>query len=284
MPPNEPRPGGQRQPTMETVRETQSKQTTQSRPTLQSRPTAQSRPTFGSMHRQPTSNTLAEHGLAGPHAYAQDQRRDNTYYQDGYEEANPWMQEETDKADFSLAGNFPRTVRWGNKRHDTNKHDAVQADSKGETEEAPQTAAAEDQAEGNDHDPVDDAGSIAEEESIKRQKREGGDLYRQQTSYTQQAPEYPPEVRQHNWWAEIRNKFQFPLAEFLGMVIFMFLGLSANLVVYVSDSSSGSQQTVWWTWGFAVMIVSTARTRTTDAATDIVSRESTSPVVLLVPS
>jgi hypothetical protein len=166
------------------------------------------------------------------------------------------MQEQTDKADFSLAGNFPRTVRWGNKRHGSNKHDTVQADSKGQTEEAPQTAAAENQGEGNDHDPVDDANSIAEEESIKRQKREGGDLYRQQTSYTQQEAEQPSGIRPHNWWAKFRTKYQYPLAEFLGMVVFMFLGTSANLVVYVSESSSGSQQTVWWTWGFAVMIVS----------------------------
>jgi len=246
MPPDEPRPAGERQPTMETIRETQSKQTTQSRPT------AKSRPTFGSMHRKPTQNTLADHGLAGPPAYSQDQRRGNTYYEDGYEEANPWMQEQTDKADFSLAGNFPRTVRWGNKRHGSGKHDTIQPDSKGEAEEAPQTAAAENQARGNDHDPVDDASSIREEEEIKRQKREGGDLQLQQTSTHPPVPEY----RQHNMWAQFRNKYQYPLAEFLGMVVFMFLGTSANLVVYVSESASGSQQTVWWTWGFAVMIVS----------------------------
>ena len=285
MPPNEQRPGGERQPTMETVHETQSKQTTQSRPTTQTRPTAKSRPTFGSAHRQPTSNTLADHGLAGPHAYDREKRKHDTYYQDGYEEANPWMQEQTDKADFSLAGNFPRTVRWQNKRHGSSKHDTVQPDKKGETEEAPQTAAAENQGEGNDHDPVDDASSVGEEESIKRQKREGGgDLHRQETSYTQNTAEYPEGIRPHNWWAKFRTKYQYPLAEFLGMVVFMFLGTSANLVVYVSESSSGSQQTVWWTWGFAVMIVSQNKLPTTEKRTNRTSREFISPVALPVPS
>jgi hypothetical protein len=281
---------------METVRETQSRQTTQSKPTIQSRPTnqtrptAKSRPTFGSAHRQPTSNTLADHGLAGPHAYDQDQRKHDTYYEDGYEDANPWMQDQTDKADFSLAGNFPRTVRWGNKRRGTDKydkHEHVQADSKGETEEAPQTASAENQGEGNDHDPVDDASSVGEEESIKRQKREGGgDLHRQETAYTQNTAEYPQGVRPHNWWAKFRTKYQYPLAEFLGMVVFMFLGTSANLVVYVSESSSGSQQTVWWTWGFAVMIVSISTNYYNNRNKRLTktSRESTSPVALPAPS
>jgi hypothetical protein len=235
------------------------------------------------MHRQPTSNTLAEHGLAGPHAYERDNRRNDTYYQNGYEEANPWMQEETDKNDFSLAGNFPRTVRWQNKRHGSSKHNTVRPDQKGEAEEAPQTAAAEDQARGYDHDPVDDASSIGEEEAIKRQKREGDDLHLQQTSTHPQA-EHTASSREHNVWAKVRTKYQYPLAEFLGMVVFMFLGTSANLVVYVSDSSSGSQQTVWWTWGFAVMIVSLGPPTTTDKATNKMHRVSTSLVALPAPS
>lgn len=212
------------------------------------------------MARQHTSDTLQEHGLAGPPAYSQHQRRDDTHYDDGYEEANPWMQEETDNADFSLAGNFPRTVRWRTKRNNSSKHDQVKADQKGETETAPQVQGAEDQANGEDHDPVDDASSLGEEESIKRQKFEahqqgGGNLRPSRTmSHQTKNAQYAPGTRPFNWWAAFRMKHQRPLAEFLGMIVFMFLGVSANLSVYVSQDKSGSQQTVWWTWGFAVMI------------------------------
>lgn len=212
------------------------------------------------MTRVPTSDTLQEHGLAGPPAYSHGQRRENTHYDDGYEEANPWMQQEDNGADFSLAGNFPRTVRWRTKRSGTDKHDKVQPDQRGETQTAPQVQGAEDQANGNDRDPVDDASSLGEEESIKRQKFEahqqnGGDLEASPTmSHQTTSPYYPPNIRPFNWWAGFRMKYQRPLAEFLGMVVFMFLGTSANLSVYVSQDQSGSQQTVWWTWGFAVMI------------------------------
>jgi aquaglyceroporin related protein len=213
------------------------------------------------MTRQPTSNTLQEHGLAGPPAYQQNQRRDDTHYDKGYEEANPWMQQEDD-AGFSLAGNFPRTVRWRHKRHDTGSHDRVQADQRGETDTAPQVQDAEDQANGNDDDPVDYASSIGEEESMKRQKfearqQDGGNLAIAPTrtiSRQDANAQYPPSIRPFNWWAGFRMKNQRPLAEFLGMVVFMFLGVSANLSVYVSEKQSGTQQTVWWTWGFAVMI------------------------------
>jgi aquaglyceroporin related protein len=169
------------------------------------------------------------------------------------------MQEQDDDACFSLAGNFPRTVRWRNKRENDGSHENVEADQKGETETAPQVQGAEDQANGDDTDPVDYASSFGEEESIKRQKfeahQQGGNLRVSRTkSHKTTNAQYPPNIRPFNWWAGFRMKHQRPLAEFLGMVVFMFLGISANLSVYVSQDKSGSQQTVWWTWGFAVMI------------------------------
>jgi aquaglyceroporin related protein len=169
------------------------------------------------------------------------------------------MQEQDDDAGFSLAGNFPRTVRWRNKRENDGSHENVEADQKGETETAPQVQGAEDQANGDDTDPVDYASSFGEEESIKRQKfeahQQGGNLRVSRTkSHKTTNAQYPPNIRPFNWWAGFRMKHQRPLAEFLGMVVFMFLGISANLSVYVSQDKSGSQQTVWWTWGFAVMI------------------------------
>lgn len=210
------------------------------------------------MSRNNTLNTITSHGLAGPPAYGNNLRGNNdTYVQEGYEEANPWIhqQQQEEEGDFSLAGNFPRTVRWQPKRSYT-----VKADQNGETEPAPQMEATEDLREGEgDHDPVDDASSINEEESIKRQKREAHQQGHSATvnepqSYVQMDYSLPPGSQALNAWARFRMKFQRPLAEFLGMSIFMFLGTSANFSVYVSQAQAGDQQTVWWTWGFAVMI------------------------------
>jgi aquaglyceroporin related protein len=155
------------------------------------------------------------------------------------------MQEQDDDAGFSLAGNFPRTVRWRNKRENDGSHENVEADQKGETETAPQVQGAEDQANGDDTDPVDYASSFGEEESIKRQKfeahQQGGNLRVSRTkSHKTTNAQYPPNIRPFNWWAGFRMKHQRPLAEFLGMVVFMFLGISANLSVYVSQDKSGA--------------------------------------------
>lgn len=152
-----------------------------------------------------------------------------------------------DNGGFSLAGNFPRTVRWQPKRTGTYK-----PDEKGETEPNPQMEATDDMREGQgDYDPVDDAQSIGEAEAIKRQKREA---HQSGHSYVQMDSALPLSSQPFNIWARFRMQFTRPLAEFLGMTVFMFLGTSANLSVYVSESSSGNQNTVWWSWGFAVMI------------------------------
>ena len=49
------------------------------------------------------------------------------------------MKEEDEGPNFTLANNFPRTVRWGK------NDEGVEADEKGEQEAAPQVEAAEEQ-------------------------------------------------------------------------------------------------------------------------------------------
>lgn len=51
------------------------------------------------------------------------------------------MQQEDDGPSFTLARNFPRTVRW--KGRDGDKESRVRPDQKGESEAAPQVEAAE---------------------------------------------------------------------------------------------------------------------------------------------
>lgn len=77
------------------------------------------------------------YSLAGPPAPPPRYDQHQTYYDEGYLDLNPWMQQEDEGPNFTLARNFPRIVRWkGNDRD-------VKADEKGESEMAPQVEAAE---------------------------------------------------------------------------------------------------------------------------------------------
>lgn len=77
------------------------------------------------------------YSLAGPPAPPPRYDQHQTYYDEEYLDLNPWMQQEDEGPNFTLARNFPRIVRWkGNDRD-------VKADEKGESETAPQVEAAE---------------------------------------------------------------------------------------------------------------------------------------------
>lgn len=77
------------------------------------------------------------YSLSGPPAPPPRYDQHQTYYDEGYLDLNPWMQQEEDGPNFTLARNFPRIVRWkGDDR-------SVRADEKGEREMAPQVEAAE---------------------------------------------------------------------------------------------------------------------------------------------
>lgn len=77
------------------------------------------------------------YSLSGPPAPPPRYDQHQTYYDEGYLDLNPWMQQEEDGPNFTLARNFPRIVRWkGDDR-------SVEADEKGEREMAPQVEAAE---------------------------------------------------------------------------------------------------------------------------------------------
>lgn len=77
------------------------------------------------------------YSLSGPPAPPPRYDQHQTYYDEGYLDVNPWMRQEDDGPNFTLARNFPRIVRWkGDDR-------SVKADEKGEREMAPQVEAAE---------------------------------------------------------------------------------------------------------------------------------------------
>jgi hypothetical protein len=79
------------------------------------------------------------YSLAGPPAPPPRYDQHQAYFDPGYLGLNPWMRQEDEGPNFTLANNFPRTVRWGG------NDEGVEADEKGETEAAPQVEAAEEQ-------------------------------------------------------------------------------------------------------------------------------------------
>lgn len=87
------------------------------------------------------------YSLAGPPAPPPRYDQHQTYFDPGYLEVNPWMQQEDDGPSFTLARNFPRTVRW--KRD--GKGRSVKPDQKGESEMAPQVEAAEELGDAVEH-------------------------------------------------------------------------------------------------------------------------------------
>ncbi|EXJ69935.1 uncharacterized protein A1O5_07008 [Cladophialophora psammophila CBS 110553] len=67
-------------------------------------------------------------------------------------------------------------------------------------------------------------------------------------------PEEPSQPEFHNAWGPIRHKYRKPLAEFLGTLVFMTLGLSGSIVHMTAGSDYGSLLTAYMAWGFGVMI------------------------------
>lgn len=52
------------------------------------------------------------YSLSGPPAPPPRYDQHQTYYDEGYLDVNPWMRQEDDGPNFTLARNFPRIVRW----------------------------------------------------------------------------------------------------------------------------------------------------------------------------
>lgn len=94
-----------------------------------------------------TANTYQNdnYTLAGPPPPGYDPH--TTYFDEGYREANPWMDNEKDNGSFSLARTFPHTVRWKVKKPSApgNAEQIDEEGEKGQAETAPQVPEAEEQ-------------------------------------------------------------------------------------------------------------------------------------------
>ncbi|GJN88474.1 hypothetical protein Rhopal_001440-T1 [Rhodotorula paludigena] len=57
-----------------------------------------------------------------------------------------------------------------------------------------------------------------------------------------------------NWWGTVRYALREPLAEFLGAIILIVIGLGADCQTKLSQNTMGVYQSMNWSWGFGVMI------------------------------
>ena len=204
----------------------------------------------------------------------------NTHFEDGYREQNPWSHNEGQNSEFSLAGTFPHKVRW-QKPTGQNKNIAVKEedDESGEAEPAPQVSSAneqgdqQDQQQGradSDSTAVDDEDvklgeEVAEDSDEQSQTGSGKPKKQRLDAFAPnhmpasaivertQTDQLPPEQRPFNEWARFRMNFHRPLAEFLGSLVFAFIGCGGNLAVVTSQQQAGTLYTSYWNWGFGIM-------------------------------
>ncbi|KAK4497540.1 hypothetical protein PRZ48_011991 [Zasmidium cellare] len=204
-----------------------------------------------------------------------------TYYQEGYREANPWMGKEKPGSSFSLAGTFPHHIRWGKKKPKEGEPKFTEAPEPTGVGAAPQVEEATRQAtrqtvEEEEEQPPQNGGNDREERFDSEASTEvgGGDLSNEDSPIQHRRIDayrpggqrlgsiaeedfvepLDPNDRPFNTWAKIRLHLQRPLAEWLGTTIFMFVGACGNLSVITSNYQTGSMQSMYWCWGFAVML------------------------------
>ncbi|CAK3967190.1 aquaporin-like protein [Lecanosticta acicola] len=241
--------------------------------------------------------------LAGPPHPGYDPS--STYFDEGYREANPWMETDRDEGSFSLARTFPHTVRWKGKKPGAsgNAEQIAEDGEKGEAETAPQVPEARgqgierEQREAIAQDQKRDQRSRQQAAQTLAEEDEEEEKYdSQSTTPVDSPPQRPTPIRtgtshrpsyrsyepgkleripggrsiksvaergrskldpnddQLNTWSAIRQRCQRPLAEWLGTTILIFIGICSNLSVITSNEQTGSFQSMYWCWGFAVML------------------------------
>ncbi|KAF2214431.1 hypothetical protein CERZMDRAFT_37883 [Cercospora zeae-maydis SCOH1-5] len=195
--------------------------------------------------------------------------------------------EQPQNESFSLAGTFPHKVRWGAKRSkkDQQPHN-VPAPEKGEAEAAPQVPSAERQGqEEYEHKHDSNEGKLDTEistlEEIREQRTdEDDDTQSLRPSHSHRphikerifshvdakgrcrgilakeaiGNDLDPEDRPFNYWALIRLHLQRPLAEWLGVTVYVFLAVTVNLSVITSENTTGNTNSTYWSTGFAFML------------------------------
>ncbi|EXJ91970.1 aquaglyceroporin like protein, other eukaryote [Capronia epimyces CBS 606.96] len=66
--------------------------------------------------------------------------------------------------------------------------------------------------------------------------------------------EEPIDPDYFNWWGPVRQKFRQPLAEYLGTLVFMTIGLCGSVVRTTAEDDFGNLLSAYFAWGLGVMM------------------------------
>ncbi|GAA5863873.1 hypothetical protein JCM1840_005798 [Sporobolomyces johnsonii] len=81
----------------------------------------------------------------------------------------------------------------------------------------------------------------------------GGELNQQTDQWDEDFEHTPDGPPVRNWWGTVRFALREPLAEFLGTLVLVVIGIGSNCQSKISQFTMGDNSTVHWSWGFAVM-------------------------------
>ncbi|GAA5901441.1 hypothetical protein JCM8208_001804 [Rhodotorula glutinis] len=81
----------------------------------------------------------------------------------------------------------------------------------------------------------------------------GGELDQSAEQWAEDV-EDPEDLPVRNWWGTVRYALREPLAEFLGTLVLVCIGVGADCQTKISLETMGAYQSMNWSWGFGVMI------------------------------
>ncbi|GAA5835411.1 hypothetical protein JCM9279_004533 [Rhodotorula babjevae] len=81
----------------------------------------------------------------------------------------------------------------------------------------------------------------------------GGELDQSAEQWAEDV-EDPEDLPVRNWWGTVRYALREPLAEFLGTLVLVCIGVGADCQTKISQETMGAYQSMNWSWGFGVMI------------------------------
>ncbi|BGP38045.1 hypothetical protein JCM10449v2_001972 [Rhodotorula kratochvilovae] len=80
----------------------------------------------------------------------------------------------------------------------------------------------------------------------------GGELDQSAKQWAEDVDE-PDDLSVRNWWGTVRYALREPLAEFLGTLVLICIGIGADCQTKISQETMGAYQSMNWSWGFGVM-------------------------------
>ncbi|GAA6051197.1 hypothetical protein JCM3770_002585 [Rhodotorula araucariae] len=80
----------------------------------------------------------------------------------------------------------------------------------------------------------------------------GGELDQSTDQWAEDIDE-PDDLPVRNWWGTVRYALREPLAEFLGTLVLICIGIGADCQTKISQETMGAYQSMNWSWGFGVM-------------------------------